>query len=88
MTSKYNTKDRETINLFIVATKGVLDNFRALTILMSLVAEYNGIKDRFSEDIAQIINEAKNINSDDTKEVTLSKIQKMNDSLKKLDSES
>ena len=55
MASDYSIKDRETINLFLIATKGVLEDFRALIILMSLVAEYDVIKNRFSEDIAKII---------------------------------
>jgi|GEM_PF-6251827 len=87
MASDYSIKDRETINLFLIATKGVLEDFRALIILMSLVAEYDVIKNRFSEDIAKIIIEAKGINSYDPKEATLSKVQKMHDSLKRLDSQ-
>jgi hypothetical protein len=85
MASNYSTKDRETINLFLIATKGVLDDFRALIILMSLVAQYDVIKNQFSSDIAKIIVEAKSINSYEPKEVTLSKVQNMYDSLKKLE---
>jgi hypothetical protein len=87
MSDKYTDKDYEARNVFVEMSKGTLEDIGFLSLLITLVEEYCMIKDELSEDIAKILLEVQDISFGDSNEVTLSKIQKMYDSLKALDSE-
>ena len=88
MPNKYSIKDYEARNLFVGMAKGVLEDFNGRFMLVSLIEEYHGIKDELSEEIYDILIKAKTIDLDnDPKEMILSKVKQMYDSLKELDEE-
>jgi len=88
MPSKFSIKDHETRNLFVGMAKSVLEDFNNRFMLSSLIEEYCEIKDELSEEISNILIEAKTIDLDnDSKEIILSKVRQMYDSLKELDEE-